>query len=223
MDVSARQFTAAIYARVSTEDQHCEMQLTELRQYVARSGWTVSAEYIDHGISGSKAVRPALSRLMKDASLKKFGVVLVWKLDRFGRSVQQLVDNIQILDQIGIRFCVPSQSIDTDQRNPTARLLLNILAVLADFERSLLVERVKAGVAGYQRAYKNGQIGKERHSRSGKDLAIGRPRKIFRRDEAARLRKQGLSWRAIAKKMGVPVSTIRDAIQDAGLGFCVNE
>jgi putative DNA-invertase from lambdoid prophage Rac len=203
----------AIYARVSTYDQNCELQLTELREYAARSRWTVAEEYVDHGVSGSKADRPALSRLMKDAHLKRFSAVLVWKLDRFGRSMQQLVDHIQILDGLGIRFLVPSQSIDTDQRSPTGRLLLNILMALSVFERDLIRERVNAGLTSYERAYTAGQIGKQRHSRSGKDLAIGRPQKIFRRDEAARLREEGYSWRAIARRIGVPESTIRRALK----------
>src|ERR1700728_4216979 len=112
MNPSAQQpYLAAIYARVSTTDQDCSMQLTELREYVARSGWKISEEYIDKGFSGSKSDRPALNRLMRAPTLKPFSAVLVWKLDRFARSVQQFVGNVQKLDLLGIRFLIPSQSI----------------------------------------------------------------------------------------------------------------
>lgn len=215
MQVLTQQLPVAIYARVSTEDQKCEMQLAELREFAGRAGWTVAEEYIDHGFSGAKADRPALLRLMADANMRRFGAVLVWKLDRFGRSVQQLVDQIQTLDRLGIRFLAPSQSIDTDHKSPTGRLLLNILAALAEFERDLIRERVNAGIADYRRAQKSGRLGKDRHSRSGRDLAIGRPRRVFRRDVAARMRARGLSWRAIAKELGVPSSTVRRAFAAA--------
>jgi DNA invertase Pin-like site-specific DNA recombinase len=205
----------AIYARVSTMDQHCEMQLSELRTYVTRWGWDVAKEYVDHGFSGARRDRPALIQLLKDAHLKQFDVLVVWKLDRFARSVQQLADYLQSLDRLGIRFIVPSQSIDTDQKSPTARLLLNILSVLAEFERDLIRERTNAGIAEYRRAFAAGKVGRERHSKSGKDLAPGRPPKVFRRDEAARLRASGLSWRVIGRRLGVPQSTIRKALKAA--------
>ncbi len=203
------QYPVVIYARVSTDDQRCEMQLTELREYAARSGWTIAHEYIDQGYSGSKADRPALMRLMRDANMKRFAAVIVWKLDRFGRSVSQLVQNVRRLDELGVRFLVPSQSIDTDHKSPTGRLMMHILAAMAEFERDLIRERVNAGLTDYRLDYAKGRIGKERHSRSGKDLAVGRPKKIFRRDVAAKLRERGESWRAIANTMGVPVTTVR--------------
>ena len=206
----------AIYARVSTTDQHCDMQLTELRAYIARWGWQVSKEYVDRGFAGSRRDRPALKALLQDANLKHFDVVIVWKLDRFARSVKQLLEYIQVFDRLRVRFIVPSQSIDTDQRNPTARLLLNMLSVLSEFERDLIRERVNAGMTEYQRAYRAGVIGKERHSRSGKDLPPGRPRRIFRRDKAALLRAGGMSWREIARNLGVPQSTIRLALKSDG-------
>jgi putative DNA-invertase from lambdoid prophage Rac len=202
-------YPVVVYARVSTYDQRCERQLTELREYAARSGWKIAGEYIDEGYSGMKGDRPALVRIMKDAALKRFRAVLVWKLDRFGRSVRQLVTNVRTLDELGIRFLAPSQSIDTDLKSPTGRLMMHILAAMAEFERELIRERTGAGGASYRAAYARGEIGKTRHSRSGKDLAIGRPRKIFRRDVAAKMRADGQSWRAIAKKMEVPVTTIR--------------
>src|SRR5690349_18461039 len=125
----------AIYARVSTTDQNCEMQLRELREYAERRSWSVSQEYVDTGWSGAKKSRPALDRMMKDASEHRFDVVLVWKLDRFGRSVLNLVEGLNSLAAAGVRFLATSQNIDTDQANPTAKLIVWILAAVAEFER----------------------------------------------------------------------------------------
>jgi len=202
-------YQVAIYARVSTSDQRCEIQLTELRGYVKRAGWMISDEYVDQGYSGTRADRPAFLRMMRDAVMKRFQAVIVLKLDRFGRSLQQLMTNIQRLDELGIRFLAPTQSIDTDVRSPTGRLLMNMLGAIAEFEREMIRERTIGGQGSYRADYKAGRVGKERHSRSGKDLPHGRPRVIFRHDQAARLRKQGLSYRAIAKKMEVAETTIR--------------
>jgi DNA invertase Pin-like site-specific DNA recombinase len=189
----------AIYARVSTYDQHCEQQLAELRAYAQRMGWEIADEYVDHGESGAKRSRPALNRLMADARMRKFDVLSVWKIDRFGRSLTDLVGNINALDNAGIRFVAPTQGIDTDQRSPAGRLLMHIMAAFAEFERDLIRERT---LAGLQRARQAGRKG-------------GRPAKVFRRDQASALRKQGLSWRAIERKLGVPQSTIRKALAAA--------
>jgi DNA invertase Pin-like site-specific DNA recombinase len=128
---------AAIYARVSTQDQSCQSQLLELREYAARHNWQV-AEYVDIGWSGAKASRPELDRLMQDAALRRFDVVMVWKLDRFGRSVRNCLDGIEALRAHGVRFLSVSQSIDTDESNPTAKLLLHVLASVAEFEREMI-------------------------------------------------------------------------------------
>jgi putative DNA-invertase from lambdoid prophage Rac len=182
--------TAAIYARVSTEDQQCEMQLTELRAYCERQGWTVT-EYTEKASGKAGSKRPVLARLMADAQMKRFDVVLVWKLDRFGRSLRDLIENIQTLDSAGIRFVAPNQGIDTDNRSPVGRLLLHIMGAFAEFERSLIVERVRTGVKEAQRQGKH----------------CGRPKKIFRRDEALELRVAGASLRAIAAKLGISFGT----------------
>lgn len=187
---------AAIYARVSTEDQHCEMQLHELTSYCARMGWT-SIEYVEKASTRTK--RPELARLLTDARHRKFDVVLVWKLDRFGRSVRELHDNIALLDGSGIRFLALMSNIDTDQRNPTSRLLLNMLAAFAEFERDLIQERTKAGIAQAKRQGKH----------------CGRPRKVFDHVKARKLRDRGLSWREISGKLGVPHATIRAALKTA--------
>jgi len=131
---------AAIYARVSTSDQHNEIQIKELTAYVERRGWELAGVYQDQ-MSGAKAQRPGLDALMADARLHKFDAVIVWKLDRFGRSLINCVAGIQELTAAGVRFIAVSQGLDTDAANPTSRLLLHILAALAEFERELIKER----------------------------------------------------------------------------------
>src|SRR6266852_2660022 len=172
---------AAIYARVSTSDQDCGMQLRELREYAQRRGWDIAGEYVDTGWSGAKASRPQLDRLMQDASKRSSDAVLVYKLDRFGRSVRNCLVGIEALRAHGVRFLAVSQNIDTDESNPTSRLVLHILAAVAEFERELIRERVSAGI---RTARANG-------TKSGK--AIGRPRRVFDHSEVARLRADGLS------------------------------
>jgi putative DNA-invertase from lambdoid prophage Rac len=185
----------AIYARVSTSDQSCEMQLHELREYVARLRWEVSDEYVDSGFSGASASRPQLDRLLRDARLRKFEAVLVWKLDRWGRSVAHCVRSIQELASLGIRFLSPNESIDTGTESPMSKFLLHLFAAFAELEREIIRERVRAGV----RAAK------------ARGASLGRPQRVFRRDEARRLRAEGMSWRKIAEKLGVPMSTVIDA------------
>jgi len=183
---------AVIYARVSTSDQNCESQLKEIREYLSRMGWENSAEYVDTGFSGSKASRPALDQLMKEASLRKFDCVVVCKLDRFGRSVLHLNQQLAILESLGIRFVAISQGIDTDAKNPTSRLLLHILSSVAEFERELIKERTLCGI----------------RSAKAKGKTLGRPKRIFQRAEVVRLRDEGMSWRKIAEQLGVPTMTV---------------
>jgi len=182
----------ALYARVSTTDQRCEMQVRELRDYAAQRGWQVSDEYIDTGWSGAKASRPELDRLMQDARARRFDAVLVWKLDRWGRSVADSIRSIQELVSLGVRFLAVTQNLDTDESNPMSRFLLHILAAFAELEREMIRERVRAGL---RTAKANGK-------------ALGRPRRAFRRDEAVRLRRQGVSWRKIAQVLDLPMSTV---------------
>lgn len=185
----------AIYARVSTQDQNCEVQLRELRNYCKARGWKKPVEYVDQGFSGSKASRPALDRLMRDAADRQFECVLVWKLDRFGRSVLNLSQSISQLDSYRVRFVATTQGIDTDSSNPTSRLLLHILSAVAEFEREIIRERTRSGLARAR------ELGKQ----------LGRPQKVFRRDLVNELRAKKLSWRKIAKQLGVSLSTVFDA------------
>jgi DNA invertase Pin-like site-specific DNA recombinase len=205
---------AAIYARVSTTDQNCEMQLRELREYVIRRGWVNAGEYVDTGWSGGKASRPQLDRLMRDAAQHKFDCVLCWKLDRFTRSMVHLVDQLGRLRSAGVRFVASSQSIDTDESNPTSRLLLHILGAVAEFERELIRERVTSGLKRYRDDYDEGRIGKRgRSSRSGKNLPHGRPRAVFDRLKAREMHGKGWSVRAIASKLGVGTGTVQRTLK----------
>ena len=189
---------AAIYARVSTADQSCQMQLVELREYAKRRKWHIQDEYVDTGWSGTRASRPELDRLMRDARMRHLDAVLVWKLDRWGRSVVHCIKSIQELSSLGIRFVAVTQNIDTDESSPTSRFLLHVLAAFAELERGMIRERV---ISGIKLAKINGK-------------SIGRPRRVFRRDQAVELRARGLSWRKIAAELKIPMSTIIDACRN---------
>ncbi len=203
---------AAIYARVSTADQHCDLQLAELRGYVERMGWPAAVEYVETASGKALSKRPILAKLLADARLRRFDVLLVWKLDRFGRSLKHICENIETLNASGVRFLCPSQAIDTDNRSPMGKFFVQILGAFAELEREIIKERTAAGKAGYDKAYDKGDIGKLRNSRSGKNLPSHRPKRVFRRDLAAELRAGGMSWRAIAKQLNIPQSTIRLAL-----------
>jgi putative DNA-invertase from lambdoid prophage Rac len=195
---------AAIYARVSTGDQNCQLQIADLRQYCATRGWNVYGEYVDT-ISGTKSSRPGRDSLMKDVHARRVDAILVWKLDRWGRSLADSVITMQELASAGVRFICTTQGLDTDDSNPMGRAMLGMLQVFAQFERDMINERVNAGVKRYQIEHAAGRA----RSKSGKNLPIGRPKNIFRVDEAIRMRKEGLSWRKIAKQLGVPEATVR--------------
>jgi len=190
---------AAIYGRVSTLKQDYALQQYEVTAYVGRMGWQAS-EYLEQASSRVGSKRPQLDRLLADGRLRKFDVVVVWKLDRFARSLTQLIGNIQALAQHGIRFISITDHIDTDDKSPTGKLMLQILGAFAEFERNIIVERVRAGL--------------DEARRQGK--TFGPPRKVFDRDRAGELRKAGKSWRAIAAELGVPMSTVRDALGKGG-------
>jgi site-specific DNA recombinase len=115
----------ALYARVSTQDQNCDVQLRELREHIARRNWEPAGEYVDAGVSGAKASHPALDRLMTAAARREFDCVPVWKI---GRSVLHLSQQLAALSSYGVRFIAVSQALDTDAANQSSRLLLSILA-----------------------------------------------------------------------------------------------
>jgi DNA invertase Pin-like site-specific DNA recombinase len=180
----------ALYARVSTADQNCELQFREVQDYAAHQGRQVVEVYQDV-MSGASARRPGLTRLTADAVARKFRCVLVWKLDRFGRSLVDCLNNIQTLESYGVRFIAVTQGLDTDRQNPASRFLLHVLGAAAEFERALIRERSLAGQIRYRRDFEAGRVGKTVHSRSGRDLPPHRPKKVFDRDEVVDLRRRG--------------------------------
>ena len=135
---------AAIYARVSTFDQEPENQLTELRRYAAARDWA-AAEYVDRGVSGAKDSRPALNELLRDAKRRKIDVVVCWRLDRLGRNLRHLILLIDELQALGVAFVSLAEGIDAT--TPAGKLQLHILGAIAEFERSRISERVRAGLA----------------------------------------------------------------------------
>lgn len=183
---------AAIYARVSTANngQDPRVQTRELGEFCERRGWTVLPEYIDVGISGTKEKRPALDRLMADAHRRKFDVVVVWRFDRFARSVSHLLRALETFQSLGVEFVSLSEQMDTS--TPTGKMVFTVLGAVAELERSLIVERVKAGL---------------RNARA-KGKRLGRPQKPVDPARVARLRQNGQSWAAIAKQLGVGVATV---------------
>jgi DNA invertase Pin-like site-specific DNA recombinase len=191
---------AAVYARVSTvgKGQDPGVQLREIAEYCARRGWTVSAEYVDAGISGAKERRPELDRLLADAHRRKFDAVVVWKFDRFARSVSHLLRALESFQALGIEFVSLTEGIDTS--TPAGKLVFTILGAVAELERSLICERVRAGL---------------RNARA-KGKRLGRPKKLVDVARIAALRKSGRSWRKIARAIGCSAKTARRALQKAG-------
>lgn len=135
---------AALYMRVSTVDQHPENQLNQLRLFAAQRGFQIVEEYTDHGVSGTKARRPALDKMLKDAHRHRFDVVVVWACDRLARSTKHFLQCLDELNELGIQFLSQREAIDTD--GPLGRAIVVIVSAVAELERSLIVERVKAGM-----------------------------------------------------------------------------
>src|SRR5437899_1971389 len=177
----------AIYARVSTTNhgQDAGMQTREMGQFAEARGWQLADEYVDQGVSGAKDSRPELNRLMADAKRRKFDVVLVWKLDRFGRSLRHLVNALAEFESLGIAFVSLSDNLDLS--TASGRLMFNIIGAMAEFERELIRERVKAGM-------KNARA---------KGTRIGRPPRNIDAATVSRLRAAGTAWRDIAKQLGL--------------------
>jgi len=183
----------ALYARVSTLDQNCEVQLEELRRYAGKR-FARCDEYTDTGVSGTQRHRPQLDALLRDARKRLFDVVLVWKFDRFARSLKQLIESLEEFKALGIDFISLTEGVDTT--TPAGQLLFHIVGAVAQFERDLIVERVRAGMA-HARA-----IGKR----------IGRPHARVDTEAVAKLREGGRSLREIAVHLNIPVSRVRRAL-----------
>jgi len=173
------------------------MQTRELKEYCARRGWEIAGEYVDTGISGSKERRPELDKLMQDAHKRRFDIVCVWRFDRFARSVSHLLRALETFRALGIEFVSFSEQMDTS--TPTGKMVFTVLGAVAELERSLIVERVKAGL----------------RNAKAKGKRLGRPRSILDTSKVVRLRAEGRSWRKIARAMGCSARTCRRAGQNA--------
>jgi len=181
---------AVIYARVSTLRQDESLQLEDLRQLAKRHEWDIVTEYVDRGVSGSKESREELDKMMKDATRKKFDVVMVWKFDRFARSMKHLVTALEQFRVLGIDFVSHQEAVDT--ATPMGTAMFGMIAVMAQFERELIRERVRAGLENAKR----------------KGVQLGRHETRFDVDEAIILRKEGVSWGEISKRLGVSKTVV---------------
>lgn len=192
---------AAIYLRVSTDGQTTENQRLELARVAAQAGWEVVEVYEDAGISGAKGreQRPAFDRLCKDAARRRFDVVMAWSVDRLGRSLQDLVTFLSELHGMGVDLFLHQQGIDTT--TPAGKAMFQMLGVFAEFERAMIQERVKAGLA---RAKAQGKV-------------LGRPRIADERMSAAVLeaKEEGLSVRKIAARVGASIGTVQGILKAA--------
>ena len=187
----------AQYVRVSSHEQNSALQKAEMDRYIADRGWQCVEVYEDH-ISGAKSSRPGLNRLMEDAKRRRFAAVLVWKLDRFGRSLVDCLKNIEALEERGVVFIATTQNLNTSHSDSAGRFLLHILGAAAEFERSLIRDRVHAGI--------------KQAKRDGKRL--GRPRTVFNRDLVHKLRDDGLSIREICARMDLSIGTVSRTLQE---------
>lgn len=185
---------AARYVRVSRLDQNPRLQEDETATFIERRGWQLTDTFVDHGVSGSRERRPELDRLLLDARKRRFDVLVVFRADRLFRSLKHMVVTLDELAALGINFASVNEPFDTT--TPSGRLLLHLVSAMAEFEKAILVERTRAGVAAARR----------------RGARIGRPRVHVDRDELVRLRDDKMSIRVIAKKLGVGTGTIQRAL-----------
>jgi len=188
----------ALYARVSTKEQHPENQLLELRRYAEARGWSVTKEYVDQGVSGAKDHRPALDQLMDAARKRQIDRVLVARFDRFGRSVKHLILALEEFRTIGIEFTSLADNVDTG--TPMGRMAFALIAAVAEFERELIRERIYSGL--------------NRARAQGKQL--GRPRKAVDESEVHTMRQQGMSLRQIGHNVGISKDAVANLLSVMG-------
>jgi DNA invertase Pin-like site-specific DNA recombinase len=188
----------ALYGRVSTAEQNAAMQIEELRAYCIRRQWDIVEEYVDSGVSGSKESRPALNRLLADAKRRRFDTVLVYRYDRFARSLRQLVNALAEFDALGIHFVSLHEGVDTS--TPNGRLVFGIFASIAEFERELIRGRVRSGLAAAR----------------ARGTRIGRPNSDVDVARIAQLRTSNVSWREIERMVGVSARTARRSLAARG-------
>src|SRR5437870_7539526 len=193
----------ALYCRVSTTDQTCDNQLRDLRDYCRARGWTEVVEYVDHGISGTKERRPALDKMMAEVKARRVDVVVVAAFDRFGRSVRHLVEALDLFHHLGVEFISLREQVDTG--SALGQAIFTIIAAIAQLERSLIVERVKAGL---RRARAEGK-------------RLGRPRLPIDLRQLESVIRQKLPVRLAAKQLGVSASSYARLIHARGEGSAV--
>ena len=183
---------AAIYARVSTDEQSTDAQLGDLRRYAEQRQWGVVQEFVDEGVSGAKRQRDGLDALMAGARRRDFDIVLVWRFDRFARSSRHLVDALETFRSLGVQFVSFQEQIDTG--SPMGEAMFTIIAAMAQLERNLIRERVKMGL---RNAREKGQ-------------RLGRPNQWGEEElqRVADLRREGKSIRSISTELGIPKTTV---------------
>jgi DNA invertase Pin-like site-specific DNA recombinase len=181
----------AIYARVSTKDQSCEMQIRDLRTYCAARGFDLVGEYIDVGQCGAKDSRPELNKLMDEARKRQFDAIIVWRFDRFARSTKHLLMALEEFRSLGIQFISYQENIDTS--SALGQALFTIVSAVAQLERDLIRERVSAGI---RNARANGK-------------KLGRPMRAVDRDQILQMRAEGQSLEQITAKLGIGYGTVR--------------
>ncbi len=181
----------ARYLRVSRHDQDTALQADETAAFIKNRGWKLTETYNDHGVSGAKDRRPELDRLVADARRRRWDALVVYKADRLFRSLRHMVLTLDDLAALGIAFVSVTEPFDTS--TPSGKLLLHMVSAMAEFERSLLIERVKSGVAAARR----------------RGARLGRPRARLDEDRLHELRAQGLSVRKIAEALQVGASTVQ--------------
>jgi DNA invertase Pin-like site-specific DNA recombinase len=185
---------AAIYARVSTNNgQDPHMQIRELREYCKRRGWDIEGEYVDAGVSGAKERRPQLDVLLVACRKRRVDAVVVYRYDRFARSLRQLVNALEEFRSLGIEFISLHEGVDTS--TPNGRLVFGIFPSIAELERELIRDRVKSGIAAAR----------------SKGMKVGRPRVSVDAARVAALRNSGASWSTIARQLGLSAGTAKRA------------
>ena len=187
----------ALYARVSTADQRPDLQLDALRQLASQRGWTIAGEYVDQGVSGARARRPALDRVMTAVHRGEVDVVAVWRFDRFARSMQHLVTALDDFRAQGVEFVSVQDGCDTS--TAAGRMMFGVIASLAEFERELIRERVRAGMAAAKR----------------RGRRAGRPRARVDVARARALRAAGQPLRVVAAELGCSVGSLHRALSAA--------
>ena len=186
-----------LYARCSTADQSVDLQLDALREYAAVRRFTIVEEYLDEGVSGARPQRPALDRLLKDGERRRFDAVVAWKLDRVGRSLHNLLEIIGRLEAVGVDLILLDDGIDTT--TPAGRLFFQMRGAFAEYERNILRERTRAGLAAARR----------------RGRRLGRPPVFVPLEHAQTLVHAGHSVSAVARKLRVSVSSFRRALAKA--------